>query len=78
MIVRFDKSYDKALDKIKDKTILKRIESTIQKAELTQRQIWSVLEALIKGMVINGKRIRVTGTDYNSFKVPANITIERT
>ena len=77
MIVRFDKSYDKALDKIKDKTILKRIESTIQKAELAQGQIWSVLEALIKGMVINGKRIQITGTDCNSFKVPANITIER-
>jgi mRNA interferase RelE/StbE len=33
MIVRFDKSFLKALDKIKDKTILKRIESVIQKAE---------------------------------------------
>jgi len=33
MIVRFDKSFIKALDKIKDKTILKRIESVIQKAE---------------------------------------------
>ena len=33
MIVRFDKSFIKALDKIKDKTVLKRIESVIQKAE---------------------------------------------
>jgi mRNA interferase RelE/StbE len=33
MIVRFDNSFIKALDKIKDKTILKRIESVIQKAE---------------------------------------------
>lgn len=33
MIVRFDKSFIKALDKIKDKTVLKRIQSVIQKAE---------------------------------------------
>jgi mRNA interferase RelE/StbE len=33
MIVRFDKSFIKALDKIKDKTVLKRIESVIEKAE---------------------------------------------
>lgn len=32
MIVVFDKSFGKALDKIKDKTILKRVESVIQKA----------------------------------------------
>jgi hypothetical protein len=36
-----------------------------------------VVEALIKGMVINGKRIQITGTDSNSFKAPAYITIER-
>ena len=33
MIVRFDKSFIKALNKIKDKTVLKRIESVIEKAE---------------------------------------------
>jgi mRNA interferase RelE/StbE len=36
MIVRFDKSFVKALDKVKDKTVLKRIESTIYKAELAE------------------------------------------
>lgn len=36
MIVRFDKSFVKALDKVKDKTVLKRIESTIHKAELAE------------------------------------------
>jgi len=35
----FYNSFYKALDKIKDKTILKRIESTNQKAELAQGQI---------------------------------------
>lgn len=33
MIVRFDKSFNKALNKIKDETVLKRIESLIQKGE---------------------------------------------
>ena len=33
MIVKFDKSFSKALDKIKDKSVLKRIESVIQKVE---------------------------------------------
>jgi hypothetical protein len=42
MIVRFYNSFYKALDKIKDKTKQKRIESTIQKAELAQGQILNV------------------------------------
>jgi len=33
VIVRFDKSFIKAIDKIKDASVLKRIESVIQKAE---------------------------------------------
>ncbi len=33
MIVRFDKSFSKALDKIKDKSVLKRIENSISRAE---------------------------------------------
>jgi len=37
MIVKFDKSFSKALNKIKDKTILKRIEAVIQKAEEADR-----------------------------------------
>jgi mRNA interferase RelE/StbE len=34
MKVRFDKSFIKALDKIKDEKVLKRIESSILKAEM--------------------------------------------
>jgi hypothetical protein len=37
MIVRFDKLFNKALNKIKDKTVLKRIKSLIQKAELAEK-----------------------------------------
>lgn len=35
MIVRFDKSFYRALGKIKDRTVLKRIEGVILKAEST-------------------------------------------
>jgi hypothetical protein len=36
-----------------------------------------VVEALIKGTDISGKRIQITGTDFNSFKAPDYFTIER-